>query len=278
MLVRISFRWLEPDSGMLSSDKEVKRAREHRPLSRGSRTAPSPTRVVLWSGPCRAYCGTGPALSGSIRAAVLLFWQALPSFGLRGHRRRRIHRIEPRRRADRARRPRRGDRQPLHAASARTSRARWPAAPSSTRSTCATPVAISDIFAASGPQLVFHLAAQIDVRHSVEDPDRRRQVNVLGTIAVLRGRAGDRQRRRVVNSSTGGGLYGDADVLPTPEDYPIRPLAPVRAGQATPPRATASCTRACTGSRPSRCATATSTGRARTSTARPAWSRSSAGA
>ena len=32
--------------------------------------------------------------------------------------------------------------------------------------------------------------------------------------------------RRVVNTSTGGGLYGDADVLPTPEDSPIRPLAP----------------------------------------------------
>ena len=32
--------------------------------------------------------------------------------------------------------------------------------------------------------------------------------------------------RRVVNTSTGGGLYGDADVLPTPEDHPIRPLAP----------------------------------------------------
>ena len=32
--------------------------------------------------------------------------------------------------------------------------------------------------------------------------------------------------RRLVNTSTGGGLYGDADLLPTPEDYPIRPLAP----------------------------------------------------
>ncbi len=30
----------------------------------------------------------------------------------------------------------------------------------------------------------------------------------------------------MVNTSTGGGLYGDADVLPTPEDSPIRPLAP----------------------------------------------------
>jgi UDP-glucose 4-epimerase len=47
----------------------------------------------------------------------------------------------------------------------------------------------------------------------------------LGTIAVLEA-ARANGARRVVNTSTGGGLYGDADVLPTPEDSPIRPLAP----------------------------------------------------
>src|SRR5205085_11270053 len=49
-----------PDNDMLFVDTEVKRAREHRPLSRGSRTAPSPTRVVLWSGPCLAIVRHGP--------------------------------------------------------------------------------------------------------------------------------------------------------------------------------------------------------------------------
>ena len=39
---------------MLFADMEVARAREHRPLSRGPRTAPSPTRVVLRPGPYRA--------------------------------------------------------------------------------------------------------------------------------------------------------------------------------------------------------------------------------
>ena len=75
------------------------------------------------------------------------------------------------------------------------------------------------------PEVVFHLAAQIDVRHSVERPAVDAAINVLGTINVLEAarRAGV---RRLVNTSTGGGLYGDADVLPTPEDYPIRPLAP----------------------------------------------------
>ena len=77
----------------------------------------------------------------------------------------------------------------------------------------------------SRPEVVFHLAAQIDVRHSVADPADDAESNVLGTIAVLEA-AREVQSRRVVFSSTGGGLYGDADVFPTPEDSPIRPMAP----------------------------------------------------
>ena len=90
--------------------------------------------------------------------------------------------------------------------------------------------ALGEIFARARPEVVFHLAAQIDVRRSVEHPAADAQVNVLGTIAVL-----EAARRvgavRVVNTSTGGGLYGDADLLPTPEDYPIGPLAPYGQGK-----------------------------------------------
>jgi UDP-glucose 4-epimerase len=84
---------------------------------------------------------------------------------------------------------------------------------------------VAELMTAAAPEVVFHLAAQIDVRHSVDHPADDAAVNVLGTINVLEAarRAGV---RRVVNSSSGGGLYGDADLLPTPEDHPIRPLAP----------------------------------------------------
>ena len=85
--------------------------------------------------------------------------------------------------------------------------------------------AVRAVFQAAAPERVFHLAAQIDVRHSVEHPADDAQTNVLGTINVLEV-ARETGVRRVVNTSTGGGLYGDADVLPTPEDSPIRPLAP----------------------------------------------------
>jgi UDP-glucose 4-epimerase len=90
--------------------------------------------------------------------------------------------------------------------------------------------AVAEIFADVRPELVFHFAAQIDVRYSVEHPAGDATANVLGTIAVLEAarRVG---ARRLINTSTGGGLYGDADLLPTPEDYPIRPLAPYGQGK-----------------------------------------------
>jgi UDP-glucose 4-epimerase len=90
--------------------------------------------------------------------------------------------------------------------------------------------AIVRVFEDIRPEIVFHMAAQIDVRYSVEDPAGDATSNVLGTIAVLQA-ARSVGTRRLVNTSTGGGLYGDAELIPTPEDYPIRPLAPYGQGK-----------------------------------------------
>jgi UDP-glucose 4-epimerase len=90
--------------------------------------------------------------------------------------------------------------------------------------------AVAALFDSVRPDLVFHLAAQIDVRYSVEHPAGDATSNVLGTIAVLEA-ALQSGVRRVVNTSTGGGLYGDSAKLPTPEDYFIRPLAPYGQGK-----------------------------------------------
>jgi UDP-glucose 4-epimerase len=78
---------------------------------------------------------------------------------------------------------------------------------------------------AEAPEVVFHLAAQIDVRRSVADPAADARVNVEGTVNVLAA-AHAHGARRVVYSSTGGAIYGEADVVPTGEDAPIRPLSP----------------------------------------------------
>jgi UDP-glucose 4-epimerase len=85
--------------------------------------------------------------------------------------------------------------------------------------------AVADVFADVRPQFVFHMAAQIDVRRSVDDPAFDADINVGGAINVLSA-AREFGAARVINTSTGGGLYGDADLLPTPEDHPVHPLAP----------------------------------------------------
>src|SRR3954466_6157912 len=79
-------------------------------------------------------------------------------------------------------------------------------------------------FANARPDIVFHLAAQIDVRKSIEDPAWDAGINVVGTINVLEA-ARQTGVGRVVNTSTGGAIYGDVDTIPTPETTPPRPMA-----------------------------------------------------
>ena len=78
-------------------------------------------------------------------------------------------------------------------------------------------------FDAVQPEAVFHLAAQADVRTSVERPDYDADVNVLGTVRVLE--AARRHGATIVFSSTGGAIYGECD-RPAPETAPRQPLAP----------------------------------------------------
>ena len=80
------------------------------------------------------------------------------------------------------------------------------------------------VFASARPDIVFHLAAQIDVRKSIEDPAWDAVVNVVGTINVLEA-ARLAGVKRVVNTSTGGAIYGEAEVMPTPETAAPKPMA-----------------------------------------------------
>jgi UDP-glucose 4-epimerase len=91
--------------------------------------------------------------------------------------------------------------------------------------------AIAELVLGERPDVVFHLAAQIDVRRSLADPARDARLNVAGTAAVLEAaRAGG--ARRVLLASTGGALYGETDVLPTPESTPLAPFSPYGASKA----------------------------------------------
>ena len=84
---------------------------------------------------------------------------------------------------------------------------------------------LSDIVAGSNPDVVFHLAAQIDVRRSVDDPQYDARNNVLGTINLLEA---IRRARvpRIVYAGSGGSRYGAPTTLPATEDTAVDPLSP----------------------------------------------------
>jgi UDP-glucose 4-epimerase len=82
---------------------------------------------------------------------------------------------------------------------------------------------LDDLFEAVRPEVVFHLAAQADVRVSVESPVDDAEVNVLGTVRILE--AARRHGAQVVFSSTGGAIYGECEE-PAREDGACEPLSP----------------------------------------------------
>jgi UDP-glucose 4-epimerase len=74
------------------------------------------------------------------------------------------------------------------------------------------------------PDLICHLAAQIDIRASVAAPARDAQANVVGTVNVLE--AARQAGARVLFCSTGGALYGQDAPIPAPEDVLPLPQSP----------------------------------------------------
>jgi len=91
---------------------------------------------------------------------------------------------------------------------------------------------ISDVFKKEKPEIVFHLAAQIDLRKSVENPIENARINILGSLNILQNfiRINQQNLRKSASkfifASTGGAIYGDAALVPTPENYPEFPLSP----------------------------------------------------
>lgn len=92
--------------------------------------------------------------------------------------------------------------------------------------------AVAEAFTAFRPEVVFHLAAQIDVRTSMVEPARDAGINVLGSLNVFTA-AQAVGARRVVNTSTGGAIYGETANVPTPETEPARPLSGYGLGKRT---------------------------------------------
>ncbi|KAB1503151.1 NAD-dependent epimerase/dehydratase family protein [Corynebacterium sp. 320] len=88
----------------------------------------------------------------------------------------------------------------------------------------------TDLFAEVKPDVVFHLAAQIDVRRSVADPIFDAELNILSTIR-LADAARQTGVRRVVHTSSGGAIYGREAALPVSEETVPQPDSPYAASK-----------------------------------------------
>lgn len=83
---------------------------------------------------------------------------------------------------------------------------------------------IEKIFMEVKPELIFHLAAHIDVAASFEKPELDFNANVLGTLSVIKAAARTGARKVIFTSSAA--VYGEPLYLPVDESHPLRPLAP----------------------------------------------------
>jgi UDP-glucose 4-epimerase len=89
---------------------------------------------------------------------------------------------------------------------------------------------LADVVAEAAPEVIFHLAAQIDVRVSVTDPLLDVHLNVVGTVNLAEA-ARKVGVRKVLFASSGGSIYGTPDELPVGESAPINPKSPYAASK-----------------------------------------------
>jgi len=91
---------------------------------------------------------------------------------------------------------------------------------------------ISTLFAKTGFDIVNHLAAQVDVRHSVQDPFLDASINILGTLRLLEC-CRTYGVRKFIFSSSGGTIYGECRARPAREGDPAQPVSPYGFSKAT---------------------------------------------
>lgn len=89
---------------------------------------------------------------------------------------------------------------------------------------------IRSIIKKEKPDIVNHCAAQIDVRKSVADPVWDAKVNILGIINLLEA-ALEAKVKKFIFASSGGAIYGDTNVIPTPETHLAKPASPYGIGK-----------------------------------------------
>jgi UDP-glucose 4-epimerase len=82
----------------------------------------------------------------------------------------------------------------------------------------------ADLIRSQRPDAIVHHAAQVSVSRSVREPQLDAEINIAGTLSLIV--AASEVGARFVYASSGGAMYGEADVIPTPETYPAKPSSP----------------------------------------------------
>lgn len=83
---------------------------------------------------------------------------------------------------------------------------------------------VNEIFKKEKPDVVFHLAAQINVRSSIDNPMKDAEVNMLGVISILEAMSRNGVKKIIFSSSAA--VYGDPVFLPVSESHPLNPKSP----------------------------------------------------
>ncbi len=84
--------------------------------------------------------------------------------------------------------------------------------------------ALANVVSDFSPEIIYHLAAQKNVRTSLADPRLDASINVLGALNLLKAALNSKVKKFIFVSS--GGIYGDSKILPTPESAPEQALSP----------------------------------------------------
>ena len=83
---------------------------------------------------------------------------------------------------------------------------------------------IAEVFRKEKPDIVFHFAAQIDVRKSIESPIKDAEINILGTLNILENCKKYKVKKFIFPSSVG--VYGNSKNLPIKEEFSLNSISP----------------------------------------------------
>lgn len=84
---------------------------------------------------------------------------------------------------------------------------------------------ISEVFKKEKPEIVYHFAAQMNIRKSVEDPLFDSRINILGSLNILQNSI-KFKIKKFIFASSGGAIYGNAKKIPISENYNTLPISP----------------------------------------------------